>query len=122
MSWFKRPFHRHPQELRVPQVHCLNEKNGPPERLLKDRLIEFFQRDKSVHRAYLAEVIVGDQGGVALCLKTEFGAGRGLAEKIGVIFGMVFNSHEHLDIMCLSKEQESELAKVCSPFFGNSTP
>jgi hypothetical protein len=122
MSWFKPSSPKHPQEIRVPQVQFLGEQDGPPEQLLKDRLTEFFQRDKSVHRAYLAKVSLGEQSGVALCLKTQFGADRGLAEKIGAIFGMVFNAHEHLDIMFLSDEQESELAKVCSPFFGNPTP
>lgn len=121
MSWFKPSSSKHPQEIRVPRVQFLGEQDGPPEQLLKDRLTELFQRDKSVHRAYLAKVSLGQQSGVALCLKTQFGADRGLAEKIGAIFGMVFNAHEHLDIMFLSDEQESELAKVCSPFFGNPT-
>ncbi len=121
MSWFKPSSPKHPQEILVPKIRFLGEQDGPPEQLLKERLAEFFQRDKSVYRAYLAKVSLSEQGGVALCLKTQFGADRGLAEKIGGIFGMIFNAHEHLDIMFLSDEQESELAKVCSPFFGEPT-
>jgi hypothetical protein len=122
MSWFKPSLPKHPQEMRVPQVRFLSEQDGPPEQLLKNRLTEFFQHDKSVRRAYLAKVALGEQSSVALCLKTQFGADRGLAEKIGGIFGMIFNAHEHLDIIFLDDQQESELAKVCSPFFGDATP
>ena len=117
MSRLKPSLPRHPQEIRVSQVQFLGEQDGCPEGLLKKQLTEFFRRDRSVHRAYLAKVSLEGQGSVALCLKTQFGADRGLAEKIAGIFGMIFNAHEHLDIIFLSDEQESELAKVCSAFF-----
>jgi hypothetical protein len=117
MSRIKPSPGNHPQEMRVSEVHFLGEQDGPPERLLKNRLTEFLQRDKSVHRAYLTKASFEGQAGVALCLKTQFGADRGLAEKIGAIFGTIFNAHEHLDIIFLSDQQESELIKVCSAFF-----
>jgi len=44
-----------------------------------------------------------------------------VVEKIGKIFASMFGSHEHLDIIFLDGQQEHELAKVCSPFFGNPT-
>lgn len=119
MLWSRPSSGKHPQEILVPRVQFLGEQDGPPEQLLKNRLIEFFQRDKSVHRAFLARIRFGEQSGIALCLKTQFGADKGLAEKIGAIFGMIFNAHEHLDIMFLNDEQEAELARMCSPFFGS---
>ena len=116
-SWFKRSPSNHPQEIRVPRVQFLGEQNGPAEQLLKDRLSEFFKRDRSVHAAYLARVDIGGQTSVALCLKTQFGPDRGLAEKIGTIFKTIFNAHVHLDIMFPSAAQEAELTKVCRSFF-----
>jgi hypothetical protein len=59
------------------------------------------------------------KAGVALCVKTQCGADRGLAEKIGAIFGMIFNAHEQLDIIFLSDQQGSQLTRVCSPFFNS---
>src|SRR4029077_18035942 len=107
----------HPQEMQVSEVQFLGEQDGPPERLLKRRLTEFFQRDQSIHRADLARTSLEGHASVALCVKTQFGADRGLAEKIGAIFGMIFNAHEHLDIIFLRDKQECQLKTVCSTFF-----
>jgi hypothetical protein len=93
------------------------EQNGPPEQMLKDRLAEFFRRDRSVDVAYLARIEVDGKMSVALCLKTRFGPDKGLAEKIGAIFRTIFNAQTYLDIMFLSGAQQVELARVCSPFF-----
>jgi type III secretion system (T3SS) SseB-like protein len=120
MSRIKPSAPNHPQEMQVSEVQFLGEQDGPPERLLKNRLTEFFRRDKSVHRAYLARTSLEGQASVALCVKTEFSADRGLAEKIGAIFGMIFNAREHLDIIFLSDQQESELKRVCSMFFDSN--
>jgi hypothetical protein len=70
-----------------------------------------------VYAAYLARVDVGGQTSVVLCLKTQFGPDRGMAEKIGSIFKTIFNAQVHLDIMFLSVIDEAELTKVCKPFF-----
>ena len=116
MLWFKSSSKK-PKEFRVARILFVGEQDGPPEQLLKCQLIQFFRRDRSVHKAYLAKVQLAGQDSVALCLKAQFGIDKGLAEKIGGIFGMIFNSHEHLDIMFLSPEQEFHLSMVCSPFF-----
>ena len=111
---------QHPQELRVPTLEFIGEQDGPSERLLKDQLRRFFERDKSVHRAYLAKVRIGPADGVALCIRSEFGADRGMAEKIGTLFRGIFKFPEHLDIMFLRDAQEKELQQVCKPFFTKS--
>jgi hypothetical protein len=105
-------------EIRVRKLEFVGEQDGRPEQLLKDRLTEFFERDKSVQRAYLAKITIGNQAGVALCLRSQFGPDRGLAEKIGAIFKTIFNAHEHLDIMFINPVQEGKLARACKPFFG----
>lgn len=127
MSWFKRSSPKHPQEIRVPRVQFVGEQDGPAEQSLKDRLSELFKRDRSVLTAYLARVDVVEQTSVALCLMTQFGPDRGLAEKIGAIFRTIFNAEVHLDIMFPNAAQEAELKQVCRPFFvaapvGEPTP
>jgi hypothetical protein len=119
MSWLKPKSKQHPQSVHVPQLRFIGEQDGPPERELKERLAEFFRHDQSVRAAYLARVNYGDPSrvSVALCLRTQFGADPGMAEKIGRIFSSMFGSHEHLDMVFLSPEQEAMLAKVCAPFF-----
>ena len=121
MSWFKSKSTKHPEEIQVPKLRFLGEQDGEPERELKDRLIEFFQCDQTISRAYLVRVAYSDVSApvVGLCLHSEFGPDRGVVNKIGKIFASMFGSHEHLDIIFLDDKQEYELAKVCSPFFGN---
>jgi SseB protein C-terminal domain len=119
MSWLKPKPKEHPQEIHVPQLHFIGEQDGPPERELKERLVGFFQRDQSVKAAYLARVSYDDPShvSVVLGLRTQFGPDRGMAEKVGRIFALIFGSHEHLDILFLTTEQEAALVKVCAPFF-----
>jgi hypothetical protein len=120
MSWFNPKSRKRPEEIEVPKVSFLGEQNGVPESELKYRLVEFFQRDQNVIKAYLARVAYDAQPSVvvALCLCTQFGHDRAVAEKIGKLFASMFGGHEHLDIMFLGEEDESKLAKVCPPFFG----
>ena len=117
MAWFKPSPPKHPVEVRVPKVEFTGEQDGPPEQLLKNRLTEFFQRDKSVLKAYLVKISIGDETGVALCLKSQFGPDTELAEKVGAVFKTIFNAEEHLDIIFLGSKQEEEVARVCKPFF-----
>ena len=118
MSWFKHK-RRSSKAIQVPRVHFVAEQDGVPEQTLKAKLIGFFQRDKSVEAAYLARVDYSEQASisVALCLRTTFGVDKGMVEKVGLIFASVFGNQEHLDLIFLNEEQESELQKVCNPFF-----
>ncbi len=118
MSRFNPASKKDPEELQVPQLRFLGEQDGPPERELKCRLAEFFERDKTVNRAYLARVAYGAKSfAVALCFRAQLGPDRGLAGEVGKIFASIFGGHEHLDIIFLSELQEAELAIVCNPFF-----
>jgi hypothetical protein len=105
------------EEILLPNISFIGEQKGAPEDKLKNALINFFQRDKSVAKAYLAKIGGGQNVNVALCLRTQFGIDRGMVEKIGTIFATVFNSKEHLDIIFLNDHQEKDIVKVCQPFF-----
>jgi hypothetical protein len=108
------------EEIRAPDLRFVGEQDGQPERRLKERLTAFFERDKSVKAAYLAKVDLGmgNSATVALCLRAQFGADKGMVEKIGAIFALTFDTSEHLDIIFLTDVQETLLQKVCKPFFG----
>jgi hypothetical protein len=114
------------EELGVGKVRFLGEQDGPAEKFLKDQLIALFGGTASVMRAYLARVNLGGGTGVSviLGLRTQHGADKALAERVGSIFGSVFSATEYLDIVFLTGEQETELAKVCKAFFTtrNSDP
>lgn len=109
---------KHLEEIQVPHIRFLGEQDGPPERELKSRLSDFFQRNQSITKAYLAQVAYEDKTfAVALCIRSRVGPDRGLAQTVGGIFASMFGDHEHLDIIFLSEAQETELVIVCKPFF-----
>ena len=116
MAWKKSRL-RHPETIEVGNVRFLSEQDGSPERELKQRFVDFFQRDKSILAAYLARVAYGQIIAIALCLRCQFGSDQGMAEKIGKLFALMFGNQEQLDIIFLTDRQEIELMKVCSPFF-----
>jgi len=122
MPWFKWRRRKSPQKIYARSFRFLGEQDGPPERILKAKLIEFFKRDQSVRAAYLARTDFGEgsAAGVALCLRTQFGADKGMVDKIGAIFATVFNARMHLDIVFLIDDQEEALKRLCQPFFGET--
>ncbi len=118
MSRFNSKFKKKPEEFQVAQLRFLGEQDGPPERELKCRLSEFFERDENINTAYLARVAYGGESfAVALCLRARSGPEPALAENVGKIFAFTFGSHENLDIILLTETQEAEMLRVCEPFF-----
>jgi hypothetical protein len=111
---------RKPEEIRVQEIQFLGEQDGPPEQLLKNGLVESFQIDENVQRAYLARVSFGEgsHASVVLGLRTRSGPEKRLVETVGSIFASIFGGREHLDIMFLTDTQEAQLSLVCKPFFG----
>ena len=110
---------RERQEVVLRNYRFCGEQDGVPEGELKERLVEFFRRDRSITKAYLAIIAFNEPlvYGVALCLRTSFGCDVGMVDKISSIFASMFGRDEHLDIVFLDDEQERTLTKVCRPFF-----
>jgi hypothetical protein len=98
----------------------VGEQDGPPEEELKNKLVILFGQLRLVNIAYLAVVRYGDavSPNVALCVRGQPGQNRMFAERVGRVFAAIFDSHEHLDVIWLTPEQEIILAKVCHPFYG----
>ncbi len=111
---------RPPQQVNVQTVYFLGEQDGPPEQELKSKLVILFGQLRLVNIAFLAVVRYGDaeSPNVALCVRGQPGQNRMFAESVGRVFALLFGSHEHLDVIWLTPEQETSLAKVCRPFFG----
>ena len=114
MFWRRR---KSPQEIRQPSIRFLGEQDGEPERQLKSALVQVFEAYPGLGRAYLAVVAYGgsDEFQVSLCLSG--GEDHALIKAVGNCFAQIFSSAEHLDILFLSAEQESELMAVCKPFY-----
>jgi hypothetical protein len=117
MTYVKKPLPREPSEIRLDNLGFLREHDGKPERILKSRLIQSFERYDDVRRAYLVQIVSGGQLSVALCLKTEYGPIQSLVQEIGSIFAAIFVRQEHLDILFLKEVQELALKRVCAPFY-----
>jgi hypothetical protein len=108
------------QEVAAPVVRFIGEQDGPAERELMMQLIQCFGGHQNINAAYLAKVSYGNESSthVALCLRIQSENNRpAICERISGIFAAMFSRHEHLDILFLKTEQESRIAKVCSPFF-----
>lgn len=117
--WFRRKeVARLPEKFRAEQLHFLGEHDGAPERELKDKLIQLFERRKDIQRAYLAITQYEDieSINVALCIRAKWGR-HPLLREIGQVFSSIFNAEEHLDILYLTEEQEERLSRVCRPFW-----
>lgn len=119
VSWLKNGLSRSPQRINVQTVNFIGEQDGPPERELKTELTALFGQMRFVRTAYLARIRYGEAGTVqvALCVRGQPGQYRMFAERVGRVFGPMFGTHEHLDVIWLTPEEESVLAKICHPFY-----
>src|SRR5262245_35459932 len=115
MKFFRRR-PRPPETRTEGKIRFLCEQDGEPERALKERLVPELV-SSGVQRAYLARVEYEPPTGyeVALCLRAP--EDRALVARLVEPFGELFGRDVHLDILFLSDAQESELARVCAPFF-----
>jgi|SRR5271168_4736158 len=116
MIYFMQPL---PQKFVKSQVYFLGEQDGPPEQALKARLITFFKYRVDLRRAYLARIAYGTKSetAIALCVRKDNDDKAHFAEEIRVIFGSLFSSDMHLDIVFLNELKERALMKVCLPFY-----
>ena len=118
MIWFRKK-QRLPEELTVPKIAFIGEQNGVPEQKLKSELNILFHKTTTVRSAFLARVDYGnsDAFNIALCISSDTQEDAELKREAGRIFSAQFGHHEHLDIIFLRIEQETDLRHVCKPFF-----
>lgn len=97
------------------------EQIGVPENQFKKSIVGLFRDQNRLLRAYLAQVEYGEEkdSNVALCVVSESGEDEKLANNIALVFRRMFGSHEHLDILFITDSQETQLRKMCCPFFSS---
>lgn len=122
MSWI--PFLRsEPSKVeprRELKIEYLAEKTGPTEDDLKKSLAPVLLKYSDVERAYLAVISTDGRKtlSVALCLAPEKDDQK-LVREVGEIFHQMFGKGQFLDMMFLSQDAESEIRRVCLPFYTN---
>jgi hypothetical protein len=106
------------QVFNIESVTFVGEQDGDVERELKAEIVAEFTASPSVRRAYLALVRYGESPdvNVALCV---FGPPEDvqLVDACAARFRAMFGPTEHLDTLFLDPQQDSEVARVCKPFF-----
>jgi hypothetical protein len=104
------------------ETRFIGEQVGISENEFKGSVVNLLHGWSRPLRAYLAQVEYGGKRdfNVALCVASEAGEDENIANNIALIFRRMFGPREHLDIMFLSENQETQLRKVCCPFFSSS--
>ena len=105
-------------ERRAGKVEFLGEQTGSVEDTLKRALILEFATRPDIQRAYLANVAFETPGehAVALCIVSKRPDDRSLVTRVGEIARRQSRETD-LDVVFLTSQQESEVARVCNPFY-----
>lgn len=119
MGWLKGWQAKKPQKLTGVTTKFIGEQDGPSERDLKARFVELFRQEPAIERGYLALAEHGDGSGVhvILAIKSSDGEDPSVIRKLMEIFGEMFSSQEHLDMIFIREDQEHQIRNVCAPFY-----
>jgi len=114
---------RRATERREGRVEFLGEQSGEIEDTLKRELLLEFVTRPDIQSAYLARIGFQPQGegSVALCIASARPDDKSLVLRVGEIFRRRFARKAALDILFLTPEQESDVARVCQPFYRRAT-
>ena len=104
-------------QLHPASLTFISEQDGPRERTLKAALVTMFQTDGIVQKAYLARLDIGEGFTVGLCLRANPLPDESYPDKIGELFVKVMGPGGHLHVLFLAPDQETELQRVCRPFY-----
>jgi hypothetical protein len=115
---------RRAMERRDESVDFIGPQHGPVEETLKRELILEFATRPVIRRAYLASVAFPPQTepSAALCIVSDRPDDKSIVVRVGEILRRRFNTDVPLDVIFLTKEQETALARVCRPFYGSPIP
>jgi SseB protein C-terminal domain len=110
-------------QLSATDITLIGERDGAHERRLKEAITVLLDLNASVSRAYLVPAR-RDDGTAAGCMllgllrhdKQENGK---LALQMDRVFGALFNTDAHLDVVFLDDEGDARFRKRCQPFYSN---
>ena len=113
-TWSRRAAQR-----REGKVEFLGEQSGTVEDPLKRDLILEFVARPDIQRAYLTRVgFEGSaEGSVALCVVSSRPDDRSLIVRVGEILRRRYAKEPDLDVLFLTPEQETEVSRLCAPFY-----
>ena len=100
-------------------ITFIGEQDGAHERRLKEAISVLLDLDATVARAYLVRANHdGATGGAVLGLLTHDRQESGkLALQMDRVFGALFNTETHLDVVFLDDEGDARIQRTCSPFY-----
>ena|SRR5580704_9485339 len=103
----------------VRSVRFLAEQDGPVERDLKARWLPILSASPQVKRAFLVRASYEGQSGehVVLVLCSSGGSDSDLIEALRVPYAAIFHRDCPLDTAFATPAQESQIEKVCLPFY-----
>jgi hypothetical protein len=119
-SWLKiKPQRELITEVRGGQITFIGEQDGPVERTIKARWLPILSAHVEVRRAFLVRATYEGQNGVhvVLALCSNAGADLKLIEALRVPYAAIFSRDCPLDMGFVTSTQESEIERVCSPFY-----
>lgn len=95
------------------------EQDGAHEQRLKEAISVLLDLNATVARAYLVRASYnGINSGVMLGLVTHDKKESGkLALQMDRVFGALFNTDAHLDVVFLDDEGDAKIRKSCQPFY-----
>jgi hypothetical protein len=119
-SWLKiKPQRKLITQLRVPKFSFLGEQDGPVERTVKAQWLPILSARGEIRRAFLVRASYEGSKDVhvVLALCSNGGADLGLIEALRVPYAAIFHHDCPLDMVFANSTQESQIEKVCPPFY-----
>jgi hypothetical protein len=119
-SWLRvKPERRLVTKLPAPKMTFLGEQDGPVERTLKTSWLPILSARPEIRRAFLVRTAYEGPNDihVVLALCSNNLADRTLVEELRVPFAAIFSRDTPLDMLFIDPVQESEIEKVCRPFY-----
>jgi len=106
-------------DSRAHDVEFLHDQDGPMERLIKQKLSEFFRDVVQVEEAYFARVMYGGNvQSVALCVYGSPEMDTQLVMRgVQQVYQRAVNTDQGLQTIFLTALQHADVVKVCKSFY-----
>jgi hypothetical protein len=119
-SWLKiKPRRKLVTKLQVPTFSFLGEQDGPVERTVKAQWLPILSARPEIRRAFLVTASYDGPKDVhvVLALCSNGGPDLSLIETLRVPYAAIFHRDCPLDMVFVNSAQESQLERVCPPFY-----
>jgi hypothetical protein len=106
-------------QFTAPDIAFTGEQNGAHEQRLKEAISVLLDLNATVARAYLVRVLNdATTGGFMLGLVTQDQKESGkLALQMDRVFGALFNTNAHLDVVFIDDGSDAKIRETCQPFY-----